>query len=214
MLALESVSRSFRGPRGTVSAVSGVSLTVAAGELVAVQGPSGCGKSTLLLVAGGLLRPDAGTVAIDGKDVYAMPPAARAGLRRSVVGFVFQQFHLIPYLSVADNVMAAAGSAGRERAGQLVERFGLAERRHHVPGQLSAGEQQRVALARALVNGPKVILADEPTGNLDAQNADVVLTHLAAIAAEGAAVLLVTHDPGAAARATRTVRLQAGRTAT
>jgi ABC-type lipoprotein export system ATPase subunit len=213
MLELTSISRTFRGPSGAVSALSDVSLTINAGEMVAVQGPSGCGKSTLLLIAGGLLRPQAGSVLLNGQDVYGLPPERRAGLRATSIGFVFQQFHLIPYLSVIDNILTAASPESRGRAAKLVERFGLQSRAHHVPGQLSAGEQQRVALARALVNAPKLILADEPTGNLDPQNAEAVLSHLAAIASEGAAVLLVTHDASAASRGRRIVRMQAGRIA-
>ena len=138
-------------------------------------GPSGCGKTTLLLVAGGLLRPENGEVSIDGTDPYSLSGEQRARFRAEQIGFVFQQFHLVPYLNVLDNVMAPALVTGetsaRERAGILVERFGLADRLGHRPGQLSTGERQRVALARALLNEPRVILADEPTGNLDRRTA-------------------------------------------
>jgi ABC-type lipoprotein export system ATPase subunit len=224
MIRLDGLTKTYAAPRRegqggadrrTVTALDGVSLHVKPGEFVAVQGPSGCGKTTLLLVAGGLLRPDAGTAALDGQDLYALPPEARARFRASNLGFVFQQFHLVPYLSVVDNVLAPAlalqSEGAAERARGLVERFGLSDRAEHVPAELSTGERQRVALARALLNRPKVILADEPTGNLDGAAAEVVLRHLATFAAEGGAVLLVTHDRQAAGYAGRVVQMEAGR---
>lgn len=198
-------------------AVDDVSVSVEAGEFVAVVGPSGCGKTTLLLVAGGLLRPENGEVSIDGTDPYSLSGEQRARFRAEQIGFVFQQFHLVPYLNVLDNVMAPALVTGetsaRERAGILVERFGLADRLGHRPGQLSTGERQRVALARALLNEPRVILADEPTGNLDGDNSEQVLQALKTFADEGGAVLLVTHDPDAVAFAGRQVVLQGGQLA-
>jgi len=223
MLALDRLVKTYRGPSGRVAALSDVSLEVAAGEFVAVRGPSGCGKSTLLLAAGGLLAPDAGTVRVEGTDLYALGPNARAAFRARSIGFVFQQFHLVPYLSVRDNVLSAAlathsartrtsganGSVG-ERADLLVERFGLSHRAHHVPAELSTGEKQRAALARALLHGPKLLLADEPTGNLDAENSAIVLRHLEDFAAGGGAVLLVTHDPAAERHAHRSVEIRDG----
>ena len=198
-------------------AVDDVSVSVEAGEFVAVVGPSGCGKTTLLLVAGGLLRPENGEVSIDGTDPYSLSGEQRARFRAEQIGFVFQQFHLVPYLNVLDNVMAPALVTGetsaRERAGILVERFGLADRLGHRPGQLSTGERQRVAWARALLNEPRVILADEPTGNLDGDNSEQVLQALKTFADEGGAVLLVTHDPDAVAFAGRQVVLQGGQLA-
>ena len=198
-------------------AVDDGSVSVEAGEFVAVVGPSGCGKTTLLLVAGGLLRPENGEVSIDGTDPYSLSGEQRARFRAEQIGFVFQQFHLVPYLNVLDNVMAPALVTGetsaRERAGILVERFGLADRLGHRPGQLSTGERQRVALARALLNEPRVILADEPTGNLDGDNSEQVLQALKTFADEGGAVLLVTHDPDAVAFAGRQVVLQGGQLA-
>jgi ABC-type lipoprotein export system ATPase subunit len=192
-------------------------VSVDSGEFVAVVGPSGCGKTTLLLVAGGLLRPDSGQVTIDGADPYSLSTEQRARFRAERIGFVFQQFHLVPYLNVLDNVLAPALVTGdptaRQRADGLVQRFGLADRVRHRPGQLSTGERQRVALARALLNEPKVILADEPTGNLDGENRDEVLKALQAFANEGGAVLLVTHDPNAVAFAGRKVVLAGGQLA-
>ena len=209
------LTKGYRGPAGPVPAVSGISLRVEAGEFVAIQGASGCGKSTLLLAAGGLLSPDAGQVRIAGEDPYALSPESRATFRAAHLGFVFQQFHLVPYLNVLDNVMvptlALRRPGARERALDLIARFGLEARQRHVPEQLSVGERQRTALARALFNQPQLLLADEPTGNLDSENAGVVLDALAGFARDGGAVLLVTHDRNAAGRAARTVRMDHGK---
>ena len=195
-----------------VAALNGVSLEIAAGEFVAVCGASGCGKSTLLLALGGLLKPDSGTILIDGVEPYAKE---RAKFRAEKIGFVFQDFHLVPYLNVFDNAMAPALARpipeGRKRVEQLLEELGLRERRTHRPSTLSAGEQQRVALARALITKPKLVLADEPTGNLDAENSEHVLSHLKDYAATGAAVLMVTHDKEAMAAADRRLEMAAGK---
>ena len=210
-LTISHLTKSYAGPRGTVRAVTEFTLALQAGEFVSVQGPSGCGKTTVLLTAGGLLQPDAGQVVVDGCDLYAQSAAARAQVRATKIGFVFQQFHLIPYLSVWDNVLcpslAADLPAAHRRAHELIERFGLTQRRDHVPAQLSTGERQRTALARALLSQPRLLLADEPTGNLDAENGAVVLTHLADFARAGGAVLLVTHDPRVAQYAPRNVHM-------
>ena len=215
MLNLDNITKTYRGGDGRVRAVDGVSLDVAAGEFLAVCGPSGCGKTTLLLAGGALLAPDSGRVEIDGRDPYTMSPNDRATLRAGTVGFIFQQFHLVPYLTVMDNVLvaslAAAGGDLRPRAEQLIERFGMADRARHVPAELSTGERQRTALARALLNEPKLLLADEPTGNLDERNAEGVLAALGEFAESGGAVLLVTHSPQAADHAQKTVHLAAGR---
>ena len=217
LISLDHITKTYTGDAGPIVAVDDVSVSVEAGEFVAVVGPSGCGKTTLLLVAGGLLLPENGEVSIDGTDPYSLSGEQRARFRAEQIGFVFQQFHLVPYLNVLDNVMAPALVTGetsaRERAGILVERFGLADRLGHRPGQLSTGERQRVALARALLNEPRVILADEPTGNLDGDNSEQVLQALKTFADEGGAVLLVTHDPDAVAFAGRQVVLQGGQLA-
>jgi ABC-type lipoprotein export system ATPase subunit len=217
LISLDHITKSYTGDVENVVAVDDVSVSVDSGEFVAVVGPSGCGKTTLLLVAGGLLRPDSGQVTIDGADPYSLSTEQRARFRAERIGFVFQQFHLVPYLNVLDNVLAPALVTGdptaRQRADGLVQRFGLADRVRHRPGQLSTGERQRVALARALLNKPKVILADEPTGNLDGENSDEVLKALQAFANEGGAVLLVTHDPNAVAFAGRKVVLAGGQLA-
>jgi len=215
MLQLRDITKTFRGPRKTVRAVDGVSINVGAGEFVAIRGPSGCGKSTLLLTAGALLAPDAGSVLLDGRDVYALSPEARAALRARSIGFVFQRFHLLPYLSARENVLAASIAApapdAGSRADELLRQLGLEDRADHLPAQLSTGERQRVALARALLNNPRLLLADEPTGNLDPENGQIVLKALADFAARGGAVLLVTHDPAATTLATRVLSMSAGR---
>lgn len=215
MVRVEDVSKLYRRGATEVRALDGVSLEVGAGEFTAVQGPSGCGKTTLLLAVGGLLHPDRGSVVVDGQDVYALPLERRAEFRARTIGFVFQQFHLVPYLSVRENVLAPTLALPRadaiDRAEELLERFNLSERGTHTPGELSTGERQRVALARAMLHRPRLILADEPTGNLDEDNAAAVLRSLADFASEGATVLLVTHDTAAAAMAERIVRLDHGR---
>ncbi|QDU45099.1 Lipoprotein-releasing system ATP-binding protein LolD [Symmachiella dynata] len=215
LLSVTDAQKIYPSANGTVRALDGVSLELGAGEFTAVRGQSGSGKTTLLLLAGGLLAPDGGTVMINGQDPYKMASDARAHFRSTEIGFVFQQFHLIPYLSVLDNVLAASipthPADAKQRASELLAKFGLEHRLHHVPGQLSVGERQRTALARALLNQPKLILADEPTGNLDRENAEAVLGHLTEFANEGGAVLLVTHDDEAASRAKRTIHMAAGK---
>ena len=179
-----------------------------------MQGPSGCGKTTLLLIVGALQTPDAGTVAIDGRDIYALPQERRAAFRAATIGFVFQQFHLVPYLTVRENILLPTlvrdSAEIRARADALVAQFGLAHRVTHVPAELSIGERQRVALARALLRQPALILADEPTGNLDAENATVVVRALQQYAAEGKCVLMVTHNAEAARAAQRVVHMAGG----
>jgi ABC-type lipoprotein export system ATPase subunit len=196
--------------------VQEVSLRVGAGEFVAVQGPSGCGKTTLLLAAGALLQPTSGRVLLGGDNPYALSPGQRARFRATNIGFVFQQFHLVPYLDALDNILAPTlaletNGDARRRALELAEQFGLKDRLRHVPAALSTGERQRVALARALLNKPKLLLADEPTGNLDEQNGQLVLRHLAEFARRGGAVLLVTHEPRAGEHASRMVRMEGGK---
>ena len=208
----------YRGRGRSVTALSDVTLEASAGDFVAVQGPSGCGKTTLLLVAGGLLAPDAGTVTVQGRDLYALGPEARARLRAGGIGFVFQQFHLVPYLSALENVLsptlALPTPGAQARARELLARFDIEGRADHLPPELSTGERQRVALARAMLNGPQLILADEPTGNLDERNSAQVLEALSGFAAEGGTVLLVTHSRSAAQHAARRVLMENGRLVT
>jgi ABC-type lipoprotein export system ATPase subunit len=209
--ALQQVSKVFAGADGPVTALNGFCLDLAPGEFVAVRGPSGCGKTTMLLIAGGLLRPTRGNVSLLGKDIYELDANARSVFRGRHIGFVFQEFHLLPYLTVRDNVMMPSLAIdvpdAPARAGRLLDQFGLADRAGHKPDALSTGERQRVALARALLPAPRLLLADEPTGNLDASNAGIVEDALVAYARNGGGVLLVTHDDRVASAATRTVEL-------
>ena len=204
MIQLENVSKVYESLGGPVRALDELSLSIAAGEFVAVRGPSGCGKSTLLTIVGGLNRPSSGRVVIDGRDLGAMSGEELSQFRARAIGFVFQLFHLLPYLNVLDNVLVAAGTNGQgqaeAKATELLDLFGMSDRLTHHPAQLSAGERQRPAMARA----------DEPTGNLDPESADAVLDHLQAYQQSGGTVLLVTHDDRAAARASRTIPLRAG----
>ena len=202
--------------RKEVKAIDGVSLEVGKGELVAVSGPSGCGKTTLLLISGGLLYPDEGEVILDGMNLYDIPSKERDRTRAKKIGFVFQQFYLVPYINILENVLiptvgSRTFSASLEkRAKDLISQFNLEERIHHKPGELSTGERQRVALARALINEPEILFADEPTGNLDDDNAEVVLNYISNFAREGGAVLLVTHDNRIGNRAHRRYQMKNG----
>ena len=208
--------KTFGRGRAARRVLEGADLDVAAGELVAVLGRSGSGKSTLLHLLGGLDRPEAGTIVVAGERVDGRPERELARVRARHVGFVFQFFHLVPELTGAENVALAArlpgatvGAAARAHA--LVERLGLAEAADRRPHELSGGEQQRFALARALVNDPELLLADEPTGNLDAASGALVLELLREVADEGRGVVLATHEDAAAARADRLLRLEGGR---
>jgi ABC-type lipoprotein export system ATPase subunit len=217
MIQFDNVSKVYRTRHGDVHALSELSLKVDQGSYVAVRGPSGCGKSTLLSLTGGLALPTAGTVSVGGFCVSKASPGDRARFRSTEIGYVFQMFHLLPFLDVLDNVLVATDQvddALRQRAEHLLEQLGLVDRRRHRPSQLSAGERQRVALARALLNGPKILLADEPTGNLDPDNADAVLQQLDLFHQAGGTILLVTHEEPAAQRAERTVLLEKGQLVT
>jgi putative ABC transport system ATP-binding protein len=215
MLEFKNISKWFDGPEGKVMALEEVCLSISPGEFLAVRGPSGCGKTTLLLTAGGLLRPSTGQVSLDGQDPYVLSSEKRSRMRASMIGFVFQQFHLIPYLTVRQNILAPSlalpAKEAEQRAQQLVSNFGLDDRAGYVPAQLSTGQRQRTALARALLNKPKIILADEPTGNLDEDNADIVFDYLSKYVSDGGCVLLVTHDIRAASHATKILQMSQGR---
>lgn len=213
-LRFENVTRSFRTRRGDVVALDRADLAVREGEFLVLKGPSGSGKTTLLLTAGGLLSPSEGRVLVGGRDVYEMPDGERARFRRKEIGFVFQLYHLVPYLSLLENVLlAAAGPKGAalEKARAYLALFRLAGREHHKPSELSAGERQRAAVARALINSPRLVLADEPTGNLDPENAEAVLECLAGYHREGGTVVLATHGTDADRRADRVLLLREGR---
>ena len=215
MIELNNVTKRYRTQRQEVLALTDLSLQVDRGSYVAVRGRSGSGKSTLLSLIGGLALPTEGTIQVDGQNIAALSPAERAAYRASKVGFVFQMFHLLPYLNVLDNVLLAAADerrqACRQRATELLEEFGLQPRLTHRPAELSAGERQRVAMARALLNQPPLLLADEPTGNLDSENASALLDLLDRFQQAGGTVLLATHDPQAAERAGRQVVLERGK---
>ncbi|MBT3377565.1 MAG: ABC transporter ATP-binding protein [Lentisphaerae bacterium] len=215
MIEFKNVCKTFRGPEGPVDALRDFSVTIEAGEFVVARGPSGSGKSTMLLVAGALLRPTSGNLTLGGQDPYALSPAKRGAVRAAQIGFVFQQFHLIPYLSVRDNILAPAVALPNPEAGaradELIDRFGLRERAQHLPAQLSTGERQRTALARAMLNQPKILLADEPTGNLDEDNGQVVVDHLAEFVSEGGTVLMVTHEQTGISHADRILRIEGGK---
>ena len=214
MVSLENVSKIYRTRRGQVKALDGIDLQFEEGEFVVVRGASGSGKTTLLLAIGGMLRPTNGRVLVNGDDVYAMSEGQRAKFRAQNIGFVFQMFHLIPYLNVVENTLLPAGvvkdRAERPEARKLLERLNISEREHHKPSELSAGERQRTAIARALLNRPKIILADEPTGNLDPENAAEVMGYLAEFHRDGGTVIVVTHGGIVDQYADRIIHLREG----
>lgn len=216
-LTLRNVVRTYHSGGGDLPVLRGVDLSIAAGEIVALVAPSGTGKSTLLHLAGLLERPDGGTVLIEGRDSGALSDTGRTTIRRDTIGFVYQFHHLLGEFSAEENVMLPQMIAGkprsdaRRRARMLLEGLGLGERLRHLPGKLSGGEQQRVAIARALANAPRLLLADEPTGNLDVGTAAIVFDQLLdVVRAHGVAALIATHNPELAARMDRRVTLQDG----
>ncbi len=217
-LVLRDVRRTYRTEAGEIPVLRGADLTLRAGETVALVAPSGAGKSTLLHLAGLLERPDGGTVFVDGRDAGTLPDSVRTAIRRDTIGFVYQFHHLLGEFTALENVVLPQMIAGKprsaavKRAMALLASFGLEPRAAHLPGKLSGGEQQRVAIARALANEPKVLLADEPTGNLDVATADVVFEELLAMVRQAKlAALVATHNPDLAARMDRTVTLHEGR---
>jgi len=217
MLTLTDISKVYRTTEVETLALSDVSLAIAPGEFVAIMGPSGCGKSTLMNVLGLLDSPTGGSYRFFGEEAAGLPEARLTQLRRDNIGFVFQSFNLIDDLTVAENVevallyRGASATERRRRVGEALERVGIAHRARHRPQQLSGGQQQRVAVARALVSEPRLILADEPTGNLDTANGDEVMRLLTDAAAAGVTVVMVTHSLVHAAIAQRTIKLLDGR---
>jgi putative ABC transport system ATP-binding protein len=217
MIEIRDLKKIFLTGEVEVHALRGVDLSVAKGEFVAVSGPSGSGKSTLFHILGGLTPPTSGSISINGRDLLSMTDAERTELRKTGVGFVFQKYNLLPTLTAAENIEIARDIAGRRgpRSAQfeeIVKLLGIGERLNHKPRALSGGEQQRVAIARAIVNDPALLLADEPTGNLDSENSEAVLKILRDLNARlGQTILMITHDQEAASFAHRIVRMKDGR---
>jgi putative ABC transport system ATP-binding protein len=215
--SLHAVRRVYGNGAAQVQAVRDLDLEIDRGEFLVIVGPSGSGKTTLLQLLGALDRPTSGEVKFEGRDLARLPDAELTLLRLKTIGFIFQQFNLIPTLTAAQNVEAALAPAGldsearRARAHELLAQVGLASRAQHLPSQLSGGEQQRVAIARALANAPHVLLADEPTGNLDSTTGDEIMSLLKSLSADGGhTVILITHDTEIAAKAARVIRMQDG----
>ena len=217
MLTMEKVTKRYKHRRSDVYALQDASVEFGTGEFVSVVGPSGSGKSTLLLMLGGMLTPSSGKVTLQGISLYDLSPNERARMRKQHVGFVFQSFNLVPYLTALENVKiplflsGVAEDAQELRARELLDRVGLADRIDHKPAELSIGQQQRVALARMLANDPQLILADEPTGNLDPETSSMVLNFFEQFISEGRTIVMVTHDPRAAERDRRWLRIDGGR---
>jgi putative ABC transport system ATP-binding protein len=217
MIEIRDLKKTYHVGEIDVHALRGVDLSVERGEFLAVVGPSGSGKSTLFHILGGLTPPTSGTIHIDGQDLLAMSEAERTNLRKTGVGFVFQKYNLLPTLTAADNIEIARDIAGKNgppdpQFDEILELLGLKGRLHHKPRALSGGEQQRVAIARAIVNHPAILLADEPTGNLDTENSEAVLGLLRDLNTRlGQTILMITHNPEAAGYAHRTVKMRDGR---
>src|SRR5512136_969936 len=222
MIQLKNVVKAYpaqeaaNGRGGEIRALDNISLQVAAGEWLAVMGPSGSGKSTLVNLMGCLDQPTAGEIWIHGSNISQMSPAELNRFRAEKIGFIFQQFHLIPYLTALENIMLAQyfhSMTDKAEALAALDHVGLKERADHLPAQLSGGEQQRVCIARALINDPHIVLADEPTGNLDAENEAIVLRELRELHAQGRTIIMVTHDPAVARLADRLLELHHGKIA-
>ena len=215
MITCDAVSKVYPSRSGEVRSLDQFDLKIAKGEFLVVRGGSGSGKTTLLLALGGMLRPSSGSIQLMEKDLYGISNQERAQLRSSSIGFVFQMFHLIPYLNVLDNILLAhpgkPEASLRERGKTLMKDLGIEHRLHHRPAELSAGERQRAAIGRALLNQPELILADEPTGNLDPKNTDEVFKHLSQFHQAGGTVVVVTHGEAANQFADRVIQLDKGR---
>ncbi len=214
MIELKNIEKTYRRGVENVRALRGVNLTIDAGELMAIVGPSGAGKTTLLHILGCLDQPTKGEVVFDGISTASMPESQLVKIRREKIGFVFQQFYLIPGLSVFDNIalplLFSKKPAEHKKIEQLAEMVGLEHRLNHAPSQLSGGEMQRTAIARGLVNDPAVLLADEPTGNLDSENSEKIYAILRRLSDEGLTTIMITHNPELAGRAERTIKIRDG----
>src|SRR5688572_8563842 len=217
ILKTESLTKSYKIGKLEVPALRGISIEIAAGEFVAIMGPSGCGKSTLLHLLGGLLSPTSGSIIIDGEDLAKVSDAQRTDIRRRKIGFVFQRFNLFPTLTAEGNLKLAEkihtgnGGGSAENRREVLRLLKLEDKMHHKPLELSGGEQQRVALARAVVNNPAIILADEPTGNLDTENSEIVLDMFSELNRKfGQTIIMITHNPEAAAVCSRIIQMRDG----
>ena len=212
MVQLDSVTKVYQKKHSSVTALNAFNLQVKRGEFVVIQGPSGSGKTTLLLTIGGMLKPTSGIVTVKGNDIYALTEKNRTKFRAEKIGFVFQLFHLLPYLNVYENILlpdgVAANRTSRTEVEEILNRLRLTDRAYHKPGELSVGERQRTAIARALLNGPEILLADEPTGNLDSENATQVMDYFAGFHKNGGTVIVVTHGNEAEQYADRTIFLK------
>jgi putative ABC transport system ATP-binding protein len=217
MIQTENLSKIFNSKWNSVTALDDVSLSIEEGEFVSIVGPSGSGKTTMLLCLGGLIHPSQGNVTINGISIYDMDVKKRASFRLRNLGFVFQTFNLIPYLTALENVQiplsldGISNGAQEERAIELLEKLGLGNRLDHKPYELSIGQQQRVSIARALANNPRIIMADEPTGNLDPSTTVETVSYLKSLNKEGITVVMVTHNPGVADDAKRKLQLVDGK---
>ena len=214
MLHLENITKTYTKENQTILALNSVTLNVSEGEFVVVSGASGCGKTTLLLTVGALLKPTSGKIQINSTDIYELTSEKRSVFRADNIGFVFQQYHLIPYLNILENVkvpmLASKSNISDNDVIELIDSLGLKDRLYHTPAELSAGEKQRTALARALLFNPKILLADEITGNLDPENIEIVMNRLADFKNSGGTILLVTHDKDVSKKADRVVYLGKG----
>ena len=223
LVELKEITKSYFQGDVEVKVLKGISLSIEKGEFVAIMGPSGSGKSTLMYILGCLDRPTSGEYFLDGKNVLEMSDDELSQLRGRYIGFVFQAFYLVPYLSVIDNVLLPVGYlkpeyrrelfskvSPEEKAREILSRLGLSERIHFKPDQLSGGQKQRAAIARALINSPEIILADEPTGQLDSESGKAVMELLTELNQEGKTIIVVTHDPAVASYAKRVVRIKDG----
>lgn len=211
MLKLENITKNFKRGKNEIKLFNNFSYSAQKGEFVAICGPSGCGKTTLMLIMGSLLAPDKGAVLIDGMDVNSFSQGKKAAFRAEKIGFVFQQFHLLPYFNILENIqlpeLAIKNDNISQKTTELINTLGLAHRETHFPAEMSIGERQRTALARALIHEPDILLADEPTGNLDQKNTDIVISVLKNFAKTGKCVIMITHDTEAAKKADRITSL-------
>jgi len=217
MLQINNLTKTYNSRKNPVTALNDVSVEIKSGEFISIAGPSGSGKTTLLLSMGGLISPTMGSIMIDDHLIYDKKAKDLAGFRLKNMGFVFQAFNLIPYLTAMENVQIPMSFAHSDvdeqtqRATELLEEMGLGNRLHHKPSELSGGEQQRVAIARAMANNPKIILADEPTGNLDPETTDEMVRLFNLLTEQGITIVMVTHNPGVADAASRKLRLEKGK---